>query len=430
MRILFLALWMTSCSALGLVEAAASAQQDAWSWQVHEQTMKSQQVAPKISLAQLLPSFGISAAQQSRVSSYDAGVFNEFSSSTSLQGQASISIFNPTGWASYKSAEAKAASSLDDYYLYTQSFILDLVNRYFTVLKADKSFLLADKNVAMNKKLMADTEQKYQVGLLTLADLSEAQAAFDQALATKIQAQVNVALAQRQLVLLLQFEPPMLRDIDLYNELVFEPLMHSVANNYAVEKYQHLVKAAEYTVEQAKAGLYPNVTANITYQLSPVLISGTSVEGRTTAAGLSLQWTPFDGGATLAQLELQQYMKQATYAQLRQTMLEAKINEATLRQQLETARYQLGAQRQALLSAQVYLDAVTASFDAGQRTITDVLDAQRALTQQEQSLYSMLYETMTLYLQLAQILSYPTTECLTMLDSFLNQEWAWMPLSQ
>ncbi|NBV28728.1 TolC family protein [bacterium] len=161
-----------------------------------------------------------------------------------------------------------------------------------------------------------------------------------------------------------------------------------------------------------------------TYNSSP-LNSNLTQKVHSIAVGIAANWTPFDGGATLAQYTANQYKKQASFAQLRETYLDIELNEKTTRKQLETARYQLRAQRQALRSAQVYLEATQASFEAGQRTTTDVLDAQSTLMSQEQSLYNLLYDTMIVYLQLSQLLSYSDESVLESLDGFLTQEWHW-----
>ncbi|NBW56569.1 TolC family protein [bacterium] len=422
MRGLFLVGLIASCAAMGLVEVAHTAKEQAWSWHAQEYAMLSQQTNPKVALAALYPSITMSLSQQTAHSyhtnqsnTHDQNLFN-----TQIQ----VPIVKIAAKAGYDAAQANAASQMDDYQIFKQKFILDLATRYFAVLKADKKMLLADKVVAMNTKLTHDIEQKYQVGLLALTDLSEAQAALDQAIATKIQASFNLSVAQDTLVELLQFQPNSLRDIDLNADLKFKALDKPAGENHQVQKYKHLLKAADYSVQAAKAGLYPSLVGYATYNSSP-LNSNLTQKVHSIAVGIAANWTPFDGGATLAQYTANQYKKQASFAQLRETYLDIELNEKTTRKQLETARYQLRAQRQALRSAQVYLEATQASFEAGQRTTTDVLDAQSTLMSQEQSLYNLLYDTMIVYLQLSQLLSYSDESVLESLDGFLTQEWHW-----
>ena len=220
-------------------------------------------------------------------------------------------------------------------------------------------------------------------------------------------------------------KPNELKDIDLTKPLKIKPNVEKKGEYKNILRQESLLKATNYDYESAKAGLIPQISAFANYQYLPSTLAAPQASNLF-VGGLSLSWTPFDGGATLTNIEQSRYNKQSQFAALKQATLEVNTQASMLIEQLKASEYQIDALFQSVESAQIFLDAVIASYDAGQKTLTDVLDAQKNLLSQEQELYKISYDTFILYLNYAQLLNQDDKISLEFIDKSLNVSWPWI----
>ncbi len=424
----------TTCFSLSLVETWDQSQRESWIWKNQEYNELSEQLTPYLYQAKLMPSInlklneGISSTRLHSAVDVAGNIYNSreyVQTQSTFSSQAQIPIFDRSAQANYLGAKAIATSNLNKQGLLKNQYTLDLVKRYFDVLKNHKSLIFSEKNVDMNRKLMLDTQQKYEVGFLARTDVAQAKASLDQALSLYEQAKTALMTSKLKLLEMVIIKPNDLKDINLTKPIKITPNLERKGKYKNVLRQENLLRGSDYQYESAKGALIPQLGAFINYQYLPSTIAAPQASNLF-VGGISLSWTPFDGGATFTNIQQSRYGKQSQFAALKQATLEANTQFSMLTEQLKSSEYQIDALFQSVESAQIFLDAVIASFDAGQKTLTDVLDAQKNLLSQQQLLYQTSYDTFVLYLNYAQLLNQDDKSSLETIDKFLTVSWPWI----
>ncbi|MGD8926923.1 MAG: TolC family outer membrane protein, partial [Thioalkalispiraceae bacterium] len=225
-----------------------------------------------------------------------------------------------------------------------------------------------------------------------ITDVHEAQARYDQAVASEIEAQrlydisleslreltgkmpVNLAKLNEQQELM----APNPNDIDVWVKTALD-------KNLLLLSAQKGVEAAMEGRDLASAGHYPtlDLQADYTNYDTESGVGGTPYEQDGTSVSLVLNIPIYSGGGTSASAreaaanlqrskELYEQQRRATIRQVRNSYLT-----------VLSAISQAQALKQALRSTQTALEATQAGFEVGTRTTVDVLDSQRELYRAE-----------------------------------------------
>lgn len=269
-----------------------------------------------------------------------------------------------------------------------QGLIVRVAESYFNVLGAqdDLTFAKAEKE-AISKQL-EEAEQRFEVGLATIIDVTEAQAAFDIASAAVIAAE-NALLNSKELLREtaglypqklspLIADTPLLRpdpaDINQWSEvaLLQNPSLHVVGKDVELAKenieFQRsghyptldLVAQAGF-VEQTDSNLSGSSETNqelIGLQFNLPIFAGGSVSSRTREAGFRLNES----------MEIEEQQRRAVVRETR-----AAYNSVM------SGISRVEALEQAVTSNEKALEATEAGFEVGTRTTVDVLNARREL---------------------------------------------------
>ncbi|MBM4222297.1 MAG: hypothetical protein FJ161_00620 [Gammaproteobacteria bacterium] len=420
------------CQAVGLLTLIDSAKEHALSWKAQDLQSRSNEMTGTVALGSLLPSISLTANQSSGVSY--SGAYSYGSTTvpggnlpyhqTSLAAQVQIPIYTPGALAGYYAADKKSEISTYDYKLFEESFILNLCSQYFNILKSDKALALSREELEMKAKFYSDVSEQYDVGLVAMTDLKEAEAALDLARANEIQAVFQLNSAKEQLVNLIQLTPEYLQDLPSSIDAALLPVTSDRGTHPSLLKARATVDLSQYLVNQAYSGFSPQLVGVTNYSLSPVN-QNISHSVSSISAGLSLSWSPPYGATSIAHVQQQNYALQAAQAQLIQTHHDHETQLKIGHAKYDSMLRQIEAQKVAIRAATIYLDAVEASYEAGQRTASDVLAAQSSLTQQRQQLFNLTYDSLTLYLQLGMLHCCPIDDLLRSLDEILTESWNW-----
>ncbi len=278
--------------------------------------------------------------------------------------------------------EAKATLSAAQ-----QALIIRLSERYFDTLAAldGLEFARAEKR-AIDRQL-EQTRQRFEVGLIAITDVHEAQAAYDlvtaqEILANNLLASQYEALAEitgqyhEQITPLSPATPlitPEPADIDKWGDTATHQNFQLLAAELA---YQH----AQEEIKRQRTGHYPTLELNAshTYSDSDGGNFGSN-ESENQAIEFRLNMPLFQGGATNSRTrQAQRLADQAreNYEQQRRATLR-QARDAYLSVLAEINRVK--ALGQAVVSAQSALDATEAGLEVGTRTTVDVLDTRRDL---------------------------------------------------
>jgi outer membrane protein len=303
-----------------------------------------------------------------------------------------------------KQSNKTVAQAETDFLAAQQDLMTRVAIAYFDVLAAEDTL----ESVAATKEAVGrqleQASKRFEVGLIAITDVQEAQAAYDEAVAAEIDGKRAVAVRRE-----------VLREItgQYTTELSFPeeeiPLITPVPEDQnqwvetALQQNLALMSAeigAEITrddIDIARNGHLPTVDLVASYNTQ--LIEGTT-EGPTGVGGaievgetlrdlesttISVQFAVpiFSGGTTSAQVKEAVYRHRAAKERLERVARETEraTRDAYLGVTTEIARVK--ALKQALTSAQTALKATEAGFEVGTRTTVDVLNSRRTLFQAE-----------------------------------------------
>ena len=305
-----------------------------------------------------------------------------------------------------EAATRRAEAELNQAY---QDIILRVAQRYFDVLAArdNLEFAQAEKN-AISRQL-DQAKQRFEVGLIAITDVHEAQAAYDLATASEITAQNTLSISHQALRELTGMLPQTLAGLGEDMTLATpDPADLEQWSNSALENNFQLI-AAEATAEAAMQGLkqersnrQPKLDLFATYGVDDY--SGDISEREETNTVLGLQFTVplYQGGGITAGIkranaELMQ-ARDALEQQRRATQREA--SDAYLSVLAGISRVK--ALKQAVTSSESALNATEAGYDVGTRTTVDVLNVRRELFRTQRDYARARYDYVLASLRLKQ----------------------------
>jgi NodT family efflux transporter outer membrane factor (OMF) lipoprotein len=295
---------------------------------------------------------------------------------------------------SVESEDATVAASRADLESTRLSLQAQVVQNYFQLRVADAQRLLFDDAVQAYKRSLELTRNRYTQGVVTRADVvqAEAQLASAQAQYTEI----DIARAQLEhAIATLVGVPPSALTIEPKPQRVQEMMLPSVPGlvpSQLLERRPDIagaerrVAAANAQIGVAQTAWFPLLDLNGTLGYrSSRWADLISAPNRLWSIGASLVETIFDGGARSATIDAARASYDASVANYRQTVLsafqEVEDNLVALRVLADEANYQ----REAVRSARESLELTTNQYKAGTVSYLNVISAQTTLLGNQQS---------------------------------------------
>jgi outer membrane protein len=373
------------------------------------------------SMASLLPQISASAdySKSSREStglttgiytpddpSLPAVAINDGSSSesdtTSSGFRVSLSqeIYSHATWLSLRQSEKRALQSKVNHEGVKQELIIRVAEAYFNVLAAQDSVAFSKAETEAVSKELAQTKQRFDVGLIAQTDVHAAQSRYDRAYANQIGAQNGLDNMHELLQLITgQYHYGLLglkAEIPLRNPQptnIKEWVKEAERNNINIKASKIGLDIAKKSISVAQAGHLPMVDLTASYSKgdddtnSPPF---TNFDNRTGESGVISDYTQNskpENSSIALNFKLPIYSGGRTNSLVKESQslyLQAAHNlEAEHRRAVSQTRSSfLGviadvssvkALNQAVISAQSALEAEKAGFEVGTRTIVDVL---------------------------------------------------------
>ena len=343
--------------------------------------------------AQLLPQISagasISRDRQEIVSSSSALFSTDTFYSTTKGYSLSLNqaLYRRDYFVGLRQSDAATGQALAAYDAERQNLIVRAADLYFNVLSAadDLEFATAEKNA--NQRLLDQTKQRFEVGLIAITDVHESQAAYDLAVAREIAAENRLAVSKEELREMTGESPESLAGLQESIPLISpEPadmkawLDTAGEQNLQLIGAQFAVQAARETVELNRAGHYPSLEAVASYGYTDVgngRFGGS--ESNDASIGLQLSVPLYQGGGTNSRVRESRFLltqaNEALEQQRRATDRQTRSAYLTVLDTISSVQ----AFKQALISSQSALDATEAGYEVGTRTIVDVVQLQRNL---------------------------------------------------
>jgi len=339
----------------------------------------------------------------------------------------SQTIYNKAQFDAIAQANALVAQAEALYDNARDDLTLRVAQSYFGVLSESASLVSAKAEKKAIAQQLDQAKQRFKVGLTAITDVLEAQARYDQAVSSEIEAQRLLDLSKESLREIIGQAPGELSEVKKDLKLVSpDPqdidawVKTALERNLLLLSAEQAVNAAREGKDLANAGHYPTLDFQASYEDNETNGGIFPSEGDGTTLALQLNIPIYSGGGTSASgreaAALYQESKQLYEQQRRATERLTRNSYLTVL----SAISQVSALKQALLSTQTALEATQAGFDVGTRTAVDVLDSQqdmyRARTNHIRARHAYIVNT----LQLKQAAGTLVDEDITLINAWLD----------
>ncbi len=307
-----------------------------------------------------------------------------------------------------------------------QDLLLRVAQAYFNLLAArdNLDFIQAEKRAI--KRQLEQTKQRFEVGLIAITDVHEAQAAYDLTGADEIAAQNQLQInrqALREITGQLHKKLQPLGEITL---LLPQPnnmeewTERALQQNFLIIAAQAAVTTQQQQLAQQRGNRHPNIDLVLSHSYSD--LGGGNFGGReTNDNSISLQFSLpiYQGGGVSAGIRKgqQQLIQEQEALEQQRRSIQRGTSDAFLSVVAGISRVK--ALQQAVISSQSALDATEAGFEVGNRTTVDVLNVRRELFRTQRDHARAHYDYILASLRLKQTAGILQEEDLQQINNWL-----------
>lgn len=334
----------------------------------------------------------------------------------SLRGDLSQTLFDLPAWYRFKSSAESKRRAAADFDRAKQELILRTSQAYIDVLRSIDNYQTLEAEEKALASQLEQTNQRFEVGLVAITDVHEAQAVQDDVRARLLMSKGNLGIAFEGLRVLTGKEhksiTPFSSQLPVIDPVPTDPnewVNNALKYNVALASAQSAEKAAEYNAKSRKAEHLPTLTARVSYDDSETDVDegignpfAFDSQSTTVQYGITLDVPIYLGGS------ISNGRKQAKY-ELRQATAQRKGTERNLIQTtrslyltVATGVAQVKARRQSIISSESALEASKAGYEVGTRNLVDVLVAERNLYQARRDYFNTRYDYIINHLELKQ----------------------------
>jgi outer membrane protein len=332
------------------------------------------------------------------------------------------SVFSWANWKTLSRAHKQVAQAEADYKAAQEDLIQRVAVAYFAVLSAQDSVDAQQAALTAVTQQLEQANKRYDVGLIPITDVKEAQAAHDSDAAAVIEAKRQLASTQQALREItdqdyptlakpgevMALNPPQPADPDHWVQVSMDQNLSLISSRLAAD-------VARDSVEVSRSGHLPTVSIGASRGVQhqdvnqAFALGGGSAEGirypsQSTSNQIQLQVSVpiFSGGETQSLVRQAQYNWIAAKDHMQLVSRQTEHLARDSYNGLVSKIAQVNALRQGLESAQVALQATEAGYDVGTRTAVEVLQGRQSLVQAQtsyaQSRYDYLLDVISLRL--------------------------------
>ena len=346
------------------------------------------------------------------------------------------SIIDAGAWMTLKKANKIVAQAEVDYLSAEQDLMVRVCNAYFDVLAAQDTLESEQAARTAIEKQLDQARKRYEVGLIAITDVQEAQAAFDQSIASEISAKRNLATAKELLREITDSYPEQLQKPNTNMPLIMpNPQSENEWVNTALQQNLNLLSAQVGTeigrneVNIQKSGHYPTLGLQASKRDmdndslrsdSGSPFSPADTENISEGIGLQLNIPIYSGGQTSSRVRQAVAQHRAAKEKLeriaRETTRKARDAYLGIISGIATVK----ALEQSVKSSTTALQATEAGYEVGTRTTVDVLDARRRLYSAQTNLAISKYDYLKNIIRLKQAAGTLSREDLTQINNWLQ----------
>ena len=340
----------------------------------------------QVSLARaaLLPQITIGATKIDSETEIDSGPTSDVEA-LSYNATISQTLFNLNSWYNYKAASAGGGASDLEYVLSEQQLILRTAGAYFNVLRAKENLETARAEEKAVKRQLEQTQQRFEVGLIAITEVHEAEASYDLSYANLIgqEAALDISYEALEQITGQRFEnlAHLRSDVEFSTpKKAANEWVDAGLSKYAgIQLAQEGVNAAEYTRKAGWSNYAPVINAQWSYTDGEQVVGSNVVDGTTTSLALTATIPLFAGGSNYAKAKQAAARSTEASANLDLQQRTVKNNIRSLYRKVQTDVLTVKARNRATVSSRSALEATETGYQVGTRNIVEVLNAQRNL---------------------------------------------------
>ncbi|MCK5829571.1 MAG: TolC family outer membrane protein [Methylococcales bacterium] len=382
------------------------------------------------SIAQMLPNLSFSArSSRNRLSNkkptfqaigvqnyWDHGLLINFSQP----------VFHWDHWVQLSQSDNKIAKAEADYKSDQQSLMVLTTEAYFDILssKDNLAFTLSEQKAI--ERQLEQAKQRYDVGLIAITDVYEAQAGYDEAIANQIEAENELDDSKEALREIIGDNDENIvglnKPIDFTHPTpnnISEWTKNAEVNNFSIIAALNEAEDKRKNVSIKQAGHLPTLDIVADYSLQDVN-SSFGIRGDTQKVGLELNIPIFQGGATSSQAKQAHFDYQAAKEELLGTKRQVKRQIRNAFRDVVSSLSRVNALKATVTSAENALEATEAGFEVGTRTMVDVLSEQRNLYRTKRDYSRSRYDYLINGIKLKQTASSLTEQDLVVVNQYLG----------
>ena len=320
----------------------------------------------------------------------------------------SQSIYNRTENLQLDIAQLQVRQAEIDYEQARQDLILRTGQAYFQVLNADAQLQLAKANRTALKRQLERAQRQYEVGLVAVTDVADAQSQYDQANAQIIAARNALNNAEAALATIIGRNETDLDDIrtnlDVATPQPADPqawIDLALEQNLGLQSAMVGTRIAQQNVDVARSQRSPtvNLEGSYGYDNSPSQLTGRN-ETLNGQVGVQLNLPIYTGGRINARSRQAAFDYQRSQFDLEAQSRQVRQQTSDSYRGVQTSISEITAFQQAVESARTSLVATEAGYGVGTRTIVDVLNAELRVFQAMADYLDARYNYITNLLQL------------------------------
>jgi len=316
------------------------------------------------------------------------------------------------------------------YQIAEQALILRVAERYFDFLSRQDEVKFSESEKEANAKQLEQVQQRFDLGLATITDLSESQAGYDLANADVITAENELANSRERLLetsglyleglIPLASETPLLRPVPEESE---EWIAVALVQNPNLRVIQKSKEDAQQVIALEKSGHYPSldIVGEKNYTSQSDSSFGGSSKVHQESVSIRFNLPIFEGGGVSSRV------RQASHRLDEAMQNEEAQRRAVVRQGREAYNgvmsgiSRVKALKQALVSGQKALESTEAGYEVGTRTTVDVLNVRRDLFRAKRDYANARYEYILSSLRLKQAAGTLSQNDLAQINTWLEE---------
>ncbi len=347
-------------------------------------------------------------------------------------------LFDLPAWFSFQSGKELTKQAEATFAGNQQNLIVRVVEAYLLVLRAQDNLAASSAQERAFERQLEQTQQRFEVGLIAITDVYEAQAARDLSQVERIIDENNVLVALERLTVLTGQSHS---NIDVLQEdfatKLPEPadraawVAFAMENNFALQAARYSEEAARQSAKASKMGHAPTVSGRYAYSdydtkgdltRTPATTFDINPDSSTelNAWQVRVDLPLYSGGALSSNRRRAAQDFNATRENRINLSRNTVTNTRSLHMTVISDVSRVAARKQSIVSSRSALDATQAGYEVGTRNVVDVLNAANTLFSAERDYANARYDYILNVLRLKEQAGLLSPEDVNNLDSYLE----------